>query len=162
MKKSFFIFFGGGILGFIAGCGAMLIAFPFIFPPAPLNEKASDAGVVIVNTRFREDTVGQDAGHWGRGGLKVYRDAAGDVVLELQEDFKVGPGPNFWLYLNTRAGVEEEKDFNADKERIKVAKIKSFTGSQVYVLDKSDYAKAKAITIWCESFGQYIASADIE
>ena len=68
----------------------------------------------------------------------------GDLVLELQEDFEVGPGPNFWLYLNTRADVEEEKDFNADKGRIKVAKIKSFTGSQVYVLDKSDLRQGKS------------------
>ena len=161
MKKTFFIFVLGGVLGFIVGGGAMLVVYPFIFPPPVLNEKVNNAGVVVADINFREDSAGQDSGHWGKGSLKVYRNDTGDITLELQEDFEVGPGPNFWLYLNASANIEKENDFYADNGRIKVAKIKSFTGSQVYTLAKEDYAKAKAITIWCESFGQYIASANL-
>ncbi len=151
----------GGVLGAVAGGGGMLIAFPFIFPPPQVNETAATGLPPLGETRFRDDSDGQDAGHWGRGAVKFYRDADGAVLAELQADFEVGPGPNFWLYLNGRAGVENEEDFLADAERIKVHKIKSFSGSQVYKLDAGEFAAARALTIWCESFHQYIASADL-
>ena len=162
MKKTLAIFVGGGILGTIVGAGAMLVAFPFVFPPPEVNEtvSASDA-VLIGKTRFREDSRGQDGGHWGRGDIKFYRTTDGSVLAELQADFEVGPGPNFWIYLNGNDNIEDEADFTADEARLKVHKIKSFRGSQVYVFDAADFANARALTIWCESFNQYIASANI-
>ena len=153
----------GGALGVVAGGVAMLVAFPFFFPPPAVNETVSAMAVteVAAETRFREDSRGQDAAHWGRGGVKIYADADGDYLLELQSDFEVGPGPNFWLYLNSVSGVEDEDDFLGDSKRVKVTKLKSFVGSQVYALPASDYAAARSVTIWCESFAQYIASADL-
>ena len=141
----------------------MLVAFPFLFPPPEVNERVSamTADSPLGAADFREGVSGQDPAHWGRGGLRFYRAADGGVLLELQEDFVVGPGPNFWIYLNARSGVDDEDDFNADDARVKVAKLKSFSGSQVYALDAEQFARARAVTIWCESFGQYIASADI-
>ncbi len=149
-------------MGVIAGAGGMLVAFPFIFPPAQVNESVAEgAAAPLGESRFREDSAGQDSGHWGRGGVKFYRAADGKILAELQKDFEVGPGPNFWLYLNSRAGVENENDFLEDEARVKLQKVKSFAGSQVYELDGEAFAKARALTIWCESFGQYIASADL-
>ena len=159
--KKLLLFLGGGVLGAFAGAGGMLIAFPFIFPPPQVNETAAAGLPPVGETRFREDSAGQDAGHWGRGGVKFYRAEDGSVLAELQADFEVGPGPNFWIYLNQSAGVEDEEDFLADAERIRTHKIKSFSGSQVYKLDAQEFANARALTIWCESFGQYIASADL-
>ena len=159
--KSFAFFVLGGILGVVAGAGGMLVVFPFIFPPPQVDETAAAGLALVGETRFREDSSGQDAGHWGRGGVKFYRDADGAIVAELQTDFEVGPGPNFWLYLNSESGIEDEKDFYADESRIKTHKLKSFGGSQVYKLKADEFAEARAFTIWCESFGQYIASADI-
>ena len=162
MKKLIATFIGGGVLGFIAGAGLMLIIFPFLFPPAPVDESVNGNGAeLITQSHFRPDAPGQDAGHWGKGKLKTYRSADGFVLLELQADFEVGPGPNFWLYLNGAADIDTEEDFYADESRIKVAKLKSFTGSQVYKISAEDYKKAKSLTIWCETFGQYIASANI-
>ena len=70
----------------------------------------------------------------------------------MQGDFEAGPGPNFWLYVNAKGGVEDEGDFLADDGRIKIAKLKSFKGSQVYALTAEQFAAAKALTIWCEKF----------
>lgn len=155
----------GGVIGIAAGAGGMLVAFPFLFPPPAVNETvAAMAGrdvAVLKETRFREDTTGQDAAHWGRGGVKAYRSDDGDVLIELQPDFEVGPGPNFWVYLNTRGGIDDEADFEADAGRQQVVRLKSFTGSQVYRTDADAFEAAGAVTIWCESFGQYIASADL-
>ena len=165
MKKALIGFLTGGMLGVVAGAGGMLLAFPFLFPPAEVNETvAAIAGrevAALVETRFREGVAGQDAAHWGRGGVRTYRGVDGNVLIELQPDFEVGPGPNFWVYLNTRAGVDDEAGFQADEGRRRIAKLKSFRGSQVYSAEAGIFADAGAVTIWCESFGQYIASADL-
>ena len=163
MKKTLLFFVLGGILGVVAGAGGMLVAFPFLFPPPPVNETVAErAGDVLLlgEAVFRQDSRGQDAGHWGRGGIKFYRQD-GAILVELQGDFETGPGPNFWLYLNTRGGIEDEEDFLSDQERQRLYKLKSFTGSQVYVLEEAAFVAAGALTIWCDSFNQYIASADL-
>ena len=165
MKKTIIGFLAGGILGALAGAGAMLLAYPFLFPPAEVNETvAGIAGrdvAAIAETRFREGVAGQDAAHWGRGGLRAYRAADGNVLIEMQPDFEVGPGPNFWVYLNTTGEIDHEGDFEADEGRQRIARLKSFTGSQVYAAEAELFADAGSVTIWCESFGQYIASADL-
>ena len=163
MIKNLLFFIGGGVLGVIAGAGAMLIAFPYIFPPPAVNETvdAMAADSLLLEGAFRQDAPGQDAAHWGKGGLKVYRGKDGGILLELQGDFEVGPGPNFWLYLNSKADIDDENDFYTDGDRVKIAKLKSFSGSQVYAVSAEQYAQAKSLTIWCESFGQYIASANL-
>ena len=65
MKKALIGFLAGGILGALAGAGGMLLAFPFLFPPAEVNETvAAIAGrdvAALVETRFREGVAGQDA-----------------------------------------------------------------------------------------------------
>ena len=160
MKKSLAIFFVGGILGALGGAGGMLIVYPFIFPPPQVNEKVSTEAVFVAEATFREGASGQDAAHWGRGGLRIYE--VGDaVLLELQDDFQVGAGPNFWLYLNRHSAINDEDDFAADEERVRLAKLKSFSGSQVYKISAADFARTRAITIWCDTFNQYIASADL-
>ena len=165
MKRIVIGFLVGGVLGLVAGAGGMLVAFPFLFPPPEVNETvAAMAGrdvTALVETRFREGVAGQDAAHWGRGGVRTYHGDDDTVLIELQPDFEVGPGPNFWVYLNTRGGVDDEAGFEADDGRRRIAKLKSFTGSQVYAVVSEDFEDARAVTIWCESFGQYIASADL-
>ena len=155
----------GGVVGVAAGAGGMLVAFPFLFPPPAVNESVADmAGrevAVLLETRFREGTRGQDAAHWGRGGVRAYRTDDGHVLIELQPDFEVGPGPNFWVYLHRHGGIDDEADFETDANRQRIARLKSFTGSQVYRAEAHAFEAAGAVTIWCESFGQYIASADL-
>ena len=165
MARTVVGFLLGGVLGVVVGAGGMLLAFPFLFPPPEVNETvAAMAGrdvAPLVQSRFREGVAGQDAAHWGRGGVRAYRAEDGNVLIELQRDFEVGPGPNFWLYLNDVGGVDDEGDFEADERRKRIAKLKSFTGSQVYAVNAGDFESARAVTVWCESFGQYIASADL-
>lgn len=163
--KNLLIGFLIGLLGVLIGAGGMLLAFPFLFPPAEVNETvAAIAGREVpafIERRFREGVSGQDFAHWGRGGVRVYRGMDGHALIEMQPDFEVGPGPNFWVYLNSRGGIDNEAQFEADGDRRRVAKLKSFTGAQVYDVAGEVFADAGALTIWCESFGQYIASADL-
>lgn len=131
--KSFLFFVVGGILGVVAGAGGMLIAFPFIFPPPPATESVQGEVALLGETRFRETSAGQDTGHWGRGGIKVYRAEDGSVLAELQDDFEVGPGPNFWLYLNGEKNIEPKRIFwrtprGAKRTKLKVFPVRRFTG----------------------------------
>ena len=165
MKKLLATFILGGFLGVTAGAGLMLVFYPFIFPPVEVNETTATIGEdnaqLLAESTFREGVSGQDAGHWGKGNIKTYRAANGEILLELQGNFEVGPGPNFWLYLNTAPDINDESDFQSDAGRVKLAKLKSFTGSQIYRASAQQYQKAKSLTIWCETFNQYIASANL-
>lgn len=159
------IFIVGAIAGLIAGAGGMLIAFPFLFPLPVVNEKAptSAAGSTVETLgsfRFDETAPGRDSVHWANGSGSVLRFGPMTIV-RLEDDFVAGPGPNYWLYLNTTP-VGDEETFLADGKRLKIAPLKSFERGQNYVLPEGvslpDYA---TLTIWCESFSAYIASATL-
>ncbi len=158
--RTLMAFLLGGVLGAAAGAGGMLIAFPFLFPPpivaeeAPSGAQASEIGTF----RFDETAPGRDSVHWANGTGTLYRTAQGNV-LRFDNTFEAGPGPNYWIYLNTKP-VGEERDFNADVGRVRVAQLKSFRGGQNFALpDGLDLSKFHTLTIWCESFGVYIGSA---
>jgi hypothetical protein len=165
LKSRFVIFIAGGVLGIAAGAGGMLIAFPFVFPPPVVNEAAPTSLTVAANASIPflldQTTPGRDPVHWANGSGTIFRTAQG-TVLRLNGDFEAGPGPNFWVYLNTRA-IGEEKDFNADAGRVKIAPLKSFRGAQNFMLPEGiDPEKYHTVTIWCESFGAYIGSGALK
>lgn len=164
-RTHLFAFVGGGILGAAAGAFSMLIAFPFLFPPAPAADAAptpvASASVTGATFRFDETAPGRDSVHWANGTGKLIATDAG-WVLRLEGDFKAGPGPNYWIYLNTRP-VGEEGDFTADPQRVRLAKLRAFEGAQNYSLPAEvDPAKFHTVTIWCESFSQYIGSGALQ
>ena len=100
----------GGVLGVVAGTGGMLIAFPFLFPPPVVSEAAPGVGATTVSRigtfRFDEQAPGRDLVHWANGTGAIYR-ADRTVVIRLDENFRAGPGPNYWVYLNTVSVGEE-------------------------------------------------------
>jgi hypothetical protein len=150
----------GGVLGVIAGAGGMLIAFPFIFPPPVVSERPPIGTVTseIGAFRFDEQAPGRDLVHWANGSGGVYR-VERMAVIRFGDDFKAGPGPNYWVYLNT-VPVRDTGAFKADSGRVKIAPLKSFTGGQNYTLPPGiDPARFHTVTIWCESFSVYIGSA---
>jgi hypothetical protein len=161
LRSRWLVFLIGLVGGACAGAGAMLVAFPYLFPP-PVADEAMPAvshseTVVSTSFRFDEKAPGRDRIHWANGSGRVIRATQGWVV-RFEADFEAGPGPNYWVYLNT-VPVGEEKDFNADQGRLKIAPIKSFRGAQNFVLPEGvDPAKFHTVTVWCESFGAYIGS----
>jgi hypothetical protein len=153
-------FVTGCFLGVIAGAGGMLIAFPFLFPPPVVAEAAPDSqsAAQLGMFKFDETAPGRDAVHWANGTGVLYR-IKGAVLLRFDETFEAGPGPNYWIYLNT-VPVGDEATFNADSGRVKIAPLKSFKGGQNFMLPSDiDIARFHTVTIWCESFSVYIGSA---
>jgi hypothetical protein len=150
----------GAVLGTVAGAGGMLIAFPFLFPPPVVAEPAPDAAAATKVGTFHldEQAPGRDLVHWANGSGSVYRTGAA-TVIRFGDDFRAGPGPNYWVYLNT-VPVRDTASFKADNGRVRIAQLKSFTGGQNYVLPPGiDLGRFHTVTIWCESFSVYIGSA---
>jgi hypothetical protein len=155
-----FAFLAGTVLGAIGGAGSMLIAFPFLFPPPVVAERApaGEGSRQLGTFRFDEQAPGRDLVHWADGAGAVYR-AGGSIVIRFGDDFKAGPGPNYWIYLNT-VPVGDTATFKADAGRVRIAQLKSFTGGQNYTLPPDiDVGRFHTVTIWCESFSVYIGSA---
>ncbi len=153
-------FVAGIVLGAIAGAGGMLIAFPYLFPPPVVSEQAPDGATAgrLGTFRFDENAPGRDLVHWANGSGAVYR-ADGTTVIRFDDDFKAGPGPNYWIYLNT-VPVGDTDAFKADAGRVRIAQLKSFTGGQNYNMPPGiELARFHTVTIWCESFSVYIGSA---
>jgi electron transfer DM13 len=153
-------FLAGIVVGAVVGAGGMLIAFPFLFPPPVVSEQApAGAAASRLGTfMFDEQAPGRDLVHWANGSGAVYR-AAGATAVRFDDDFRAGPGPNYWIYLNT-VPVRDTAAFKADAGRVRIAQLKSFTGGQNYSLPPDvDLARFHTVTIWCESFSVYIGSA---
>jgi hypothetical protein len=153
------IFLLGGVLGVFAGAGGMLVAFPFLFPPAPSADAAPIAVAASPSSRFEFDerAPGRDALHWANGNGTLIRTDSG-WVLRLEPNFNAGPGPDYWLYFNAQP-VGDKKGFEADAGKLRLSKLRSFSGAQNYALPADfDPAKFHTVTIWCEAFGAYIGS----
>lgn len=150
----------GALLGTAAGAGGMLIAFPYLFPPAPASD-AAPTGTAAAVFRFDEQAPGRDAVHWADGTGMLLKTEAG-WALRLENDFKAGPGPNYWIYLNTKP-VGRNSEFTADAGRARLVKLRSFEGAQNYLLPADiDPTRFHTVTIWCESFSQYIGSGALK
>lgn len=171
----------GVVAGAVAGAGAMLVAFPYLFPPPAASDAPPELGAAApaagatpgsgtdpgrdgappagtsLPFRFDVGAPGRDAIHWADGTGRIVRTAQG-WVLRLEADFRAGPGPNYWIYANTRP-VGDERDFEADAGRRKLFALRAFQGAQNYPLPADlDPARVHTVTIWCETFGAYIGS----
>ena len=145
------------LLGVGLGFAIGIAAFPFLFPPPEVNEQLvgkSEADVVAHATFIHADP--SDPVHYGKGRATIY----GDLV-RLEDDFEVGPGPKFHVYLvpeaDVRPGTNVEETMFVD-----LGRLKAFTGSQNYRVptgvNPRDY---QSVVIWCEQFNVLISPAAI-
>lgn len=143
---------GGGL-----GYGAGIIHFPYLFPPPEVNE--------VVTGKTDADVVGHsafihanpsDPVHYGRGSATLYEN-----LLHLEDDFEVGPGPKYHVYLVQSATITPDTDVEATKF-VDLGRLKAFSGSQNYIvpagLNLTDY---QFVVIWCEQFKVLISPAAI-
>ena len=72
---------------------------------------------------------------------------------------KLAPGPDYKLYLSPEF-VETEADFNRLKpEMALVGDIKTFNNFLVSVPPDINPSEYTSVIVWCESFGEFITSA---
>lgn len=147
----------GVIVGGAGGFALGIFAFPYLFPPAPLNESLAGlmTGEQVASGRFIHANP-SDPVHYGRGGVSVYTG-----WLHLEADFEVGPGPKYHVYL-----VPGEVDADTAVEQtmfVDLGRLKAFTGSQNYPVPAGvDLTGYQTVVIWCEQFGVLISPATLQ
>ena len=126
------------------------------------KQAKQDMPVVLKQGKFNPNAQDSDALHRGSGGISiVYFMGANRLVFA--EDFHVTNGPNYYIYLLNEQGVETEQRFLKLKPRaFQLARLKQFGGYQVFELPATvKLDEVTAVLIWCEMFGQFISSADL-
>ena len=162
MKKLIATFLIGGLLGAAGGFAAGIFVFPYLFLDDVATEKVVDLETkTVVALGAFIHAKPSDPVHWGRGGLKVYQDQDGGRVIHLEQDFEVGPGPRFHVYVSDRADVLSNADFETSGT-VDLGRLKAFKGSQNYALPLDlDLSAYKSVVIWCKEFGVLISPATL-
>lgn len=152
-----------GLIGCAAGFGAGIFIYPFWFLTDPANEVLAENAdrIQLAAGEFRHVNT-SDPVHWGKGGVRVYREGAGRSAVHLQDDFEVGPGPRFHVYLVDHPMVDGADDFRGSA-KIDLGRLRAFKGSQIYPTPPgADVSKFRSVVIWCKEFGVLISPASLK
>ena len=158
MKRLAIGLVAGAVLGSLAGFAAGIFYFPFLFPPAPVDEAVTDEGSrrLLATANFVHADP-RDPIHYGSGSLRLF-----DDLLHLEADFEVGPGPKYHVYLVPEAPVTPDSRVE-ETMFVDLGRLKAFTGSQNYPIpagaNPSDYG---SVVVWCEHFNVLISPAALK
>lgn len=150
-------FLVGAVLGAVFGVALGFFLFPYVFPPPAAMEQLTEAeaGKLLAKGNFIHANP-SDPIHYGKGAVSVY-----ETTVFLGEDFEVGPGPAFHIYLVPKAKVRASADVT-DTMFIDLGGLRAFKGSQKYRIPAGvDLAKYPSVVIWCERFSVLISPADL-
>ena len=157
MWRGIAIFLIGGILGTAFGVAVGFFAFPYVFPPPPAMEtlSAEQQSNLVARGEFIHANP-SDPIHYGKGKVTVYEKA-----VHLGEDFEVGPGPKYHVYLVPEAEIRDDAAVESAMY-VDLGRLRAFEGSQVYDIPAGlDLADYPSVVIWCEQFDVLISPADL-
>ncbi len=158
MARYVAIFLLGGLFGTGFGVAVGFFTFPYVFPPPEAAETLSetDRDILVARGNFIHANPA-DPIHYGSGGVEIYEN-----VVFLAEDFEVGPGPDYHVYLVPKPEIRASADLG-DAMYIDLGKLRAFKGSQRYEIpDGVDLANYPSVLIWCKRFGVLISPADLD
>jgi hypothetical protein len=159
MARIILSFIAGAVAGTAFGVALGFFAFPYVFPPPPAAEQLSEVdrrGAVLAEGTFIHANP-SDPIHYGKGTATVRRDN-----VFLGEDFEVGPGPKFHVYLVPKATIRSSADLK-NEMFVDLGRLRAFKGSQRYAIPPGvDLAKYQSVIIWCEQFSVLISPADLK
>lgn len=151
------VFLLGGVLGTGLGVAIGFFAFPFVFPPPEAAEMLTEEDQTerVASGMFIHANP-NDPIHYGSGNVEVFQN-----VVFLNEDFEVGPGPDYHVYLVPQEGIREDDPVD-DLMYVDLGKLRSFKGSQRYEIPEGvDLSAYPSVVIWCQRFGVLISPADL-
>lgn len=124
-----------------------------IAPPAPTESEVKAASAnAMFSGEFRRDLQDSDALHWGEGTVSI-----GATAVSLMG--RLAPGPDYKLYFSPQY-LETEAEFNQLKSQmLQVADIKTFENFVVDMPAGFDPTLYNTVIVWCETFGEFITSA---
>ena len=106
----------------------------------------------LYQTEFIRDLKGSDPWHWGEAKVTISKN-------KITVNGSIAPGPDYKLYLLSDF-VEHEDEFLPIKEDAQyVAEVKSFENFVVDIPSDINVSEFNTVVIWCESFNEFITSA---
>jgi hypothetical protein len=151
------MFAAGVILGAAAGFASAIFVYPYIFLADIVVSEAlqGNPGTVAARGAFIHADP-RDPIHYGSGSVTVYRD-----LVRLEEDFQVGPGPKYHVYLVPDRKVTPQTAVHKTAY-VDLGRLRAFKGSQNFALPPgTDLARYGSVVIWCEQFGVLISPAEL-
>ncbi len=151
------VFLFGGVLGAAFGVALGFFLFPYVFPPPEAKDQLTqaEASKLVAKGEFIQPNP-NDPIHYGKGAVSVYPE-----TVFLGEDFEVGPGPDFHVYLVPRSSIRSSSDLG-DAMFIDLGRLRAFKGSQKYPIPAGiDLTKFPSVVIWCQQFSVLISPADL-
>ena len=159
MKKNIVIFLVGTLLGTAGGFALGIFVYPYVFlADIVATDRVDNAGSrkVVAEGAFIHANP-RDPVHYGKGKVTVYQG-----LVHLGNDFEVGPGPKFHVYLVPEKTVVPSTNV-ARTMFVDLGRLRAFKGSQNYPLPAGvDLAKYDSVVIWCEQFGVLISPAALK
>ena len=159
MKKAIIWLIVGGVLGGAAGFAVGIFVYPYIFlADVVATERVEniEGKTVVARGQFIHANP-NDPIHYGEGQVTVYED-----VVHLAEDFTVGPGPAFHVYLVPEKNVGTDTKV-AETMFIDLGRLRAFKGSQVYTIPAGvDLKNYGSVVIWCRQFGVLVSPAMLD
>ncbi|MDH3639321.1 MAG: DM13 domain-containing protein [Gammaproteobacteria bacterium] len=158
MKRAIIVFTLGGAIGVVAGFALGIFAYPYIFLADVVAEErlenVADKNLVATGTFIHANP--SDPIHYGSGGVTLY-----DDVIHLEDDFEVGPGPAYHVYLVPLDEVTPNSEVDTTMY-IDLGRLRAFKGSQVYPIPAGiELKKYGHAIVWCERFGVLISPAKL-
>ncbi len=154
-----FRLWAAGFVGIGFGVVLGFFLFPYVFPPPPATEMLSEAdrGQAVVAEGMFIHANPADPIHYGKGRVTLRRNS-----VFLGEDFEVGPGPKFHVYLVPGGNIRNSGDLG-QQMFVDLGRLRAFKGSQRYAIPAGlDLSKFKSVIIWCEQFSVLISPADLK
>jgi hypothetical protein len=151
------IFLLGGVLGTGFGVALGFFFFPFVFPPPAANESLTEAdrSALVASGMFIHANP-SDPVHHGKGQVSLYPRA-----VFLENDFEVGPGPAFHVYLVPKPMIRANADLK-EQMYVDLGGLRAFKGSQRYAIPAGvDLKNYLSVVIWCQAFSVLISPADL-
>ena len=138
------------IVGFALGIYLLpILTAPESVEISKINEYEKKS---LYQTEFIRDLKGSDPWHWGEAKVSISNN-------KITVNGSIAPGPDYKLYL-LNDFVEHEDEFLPIKEEAQyVAEVKSFENFVVDVPSNINVSKFNTVVIWCESFNEFITSA---
>lgn len=148
----------GLVIGVALGFTLGIFFYPYIFlADIVATETVEDVDkkqVVATGTFIHVNP--SDPIHYGSGAVTVYND-----TVHLEQDFEVGPGPKFHVYLVPSDNVTSAADVT-NSMYVDLGRLRAFKGSQNYGIPQgvnlTDYG---SVVIWCEQFSVLISPAKL-
>jgi electron transfer DM13 len=159
VRKYLAIFVVGGVLGGAGGFALGVFVYPYLFLAdiVATDQVDNPAARKLVASGTFIHANPSDPIHYGRGKVSVFQD-----LLHLENDFEVGPGPKFHVYLVPEQNIVPSTNV-ARLMYVDLGRLKAFKGSQNYPIPAGiDLARYPSVVIWCEQFGVLISPAALK